>query len=377
MSRANYINAKLKKLSDSKKEERKRVGWLSTEIKLTPASFLRLKIANAKPDETFYRFYFHSKPTKNYFIAKELAKKARLHKILKNDFDDDETVNHLTIFSNKQAEEILMMSELLSSSGMNIGIYGYAIYGVHLYSIMTHCKERLEGSYLRYDDLAHFLGCMVKREKEDREIEIAKNVGSLLVERYGFSKGIELGHFIRFRYMYGMQKDYLHTSQFISEYYEKIPGYTRETVKYLETAEKRAKKRKDEINVIYTNLIEMGEVTTKWVSEMSLYKLIKKRYPDAVFQYRDKWLGMQSLDIFVPSESLAFEYQGIQHYRPVDFFGGEEAFKHRVYLDELKRDKARAHGVTIVYWDYNEPISVSVLKEKLRAIETTEIIPEA
>ncbi|MFJ5623995.1 hypothetical protein ACIQD3_14970 [Peribacillus loiseleuriae] len=48
-------------------------------------------------------------------------------------------------------------------------------------------------------------------------------------------------------------------------------------------------------------------------------------------------VGHQSLDIYVPSQKTGFEYQGIQHFEPAAFFGGEEAFKHRVYLDELKK----------------------------------------
>ncbi|MBS4176858.1 hypothetical protein [Lederbergia citrea] len=80
-----------------------------------------------------------------------------MNKILKNDFDDDEIINHLAIFSSDQKGEILMMNDVLGSSGTNIGIYGYAIYGVHLYSIMTHCKERLEGTKLILEDYKLYL----------------------------------------------------------------------------------------------------------------------------------------------------------------------------------------------------------------------------
>ncbi|WP_061810487.1 hypothetical protein [Rossellomorea vietnamensis] len=366
MSRVASIDFQLKSLAESKKLEKERIGWLDSEIKLTPASFQRIKPTDAKPDETFYKFYFHSKPTKNYFVARKLAEKARLHKILNNEFYDDETINHLAIFSSKQKNEILMMDDLLGSSGLNIGLYGYAIYGVHLYSIMTHCKERLEGSYLRYDDMAHFMGCMTQREKNDREIAIAQNVGRLLKERYVFSKGIELGHYIRFKYMYGMHKNYLEMTRYIEEIIEKIPGSKTRTDRFIETYKEKSQRRKDEINRIYTELIENGEITARWASEWALYSLIKKKYPDAIYQYRDKWLGNQSLDIYVPSQKLAFEYQGIQHFEPVNFFGGEQAFNHRVYLDERKKKKAEAEKIKIIYWDYNEPISVNILKEKLR-----------
>ena len=53
----------------------------------------------------------------------------------------------------------------------------------------------------------------------------------------------------------------------------------------------------------------------------NLFKVVKKEYPDALYQYHSEWLGRQSLDIYIPSLRIGIEYQGIQHYEAVDYFG--------------------------------------------------------
>lgn len=40
---------------------------------------------------------------------------------------------------------------------------------------------------------------------------------------------------------------------------------------------------------------------------------------------------------FFPNKNIGIEYQGIQHQRPVDIFGGEEGFKYRQELDKKKK----------------------------------------
>jgi hypothetical protein len=67
----------------------------------------------------------------------------------------------------------------------------------------------------------------------------------------------------------------------------------------------------------------------RWKREYEMYSLVKIYYPDVVFQYHSQWLERQSLDAYVPSIKVGFEYQGQQHYESVEFFGGPEALEHR------------------------------------------------
>lgn len=91
----------------------------------------------------------------------------------------------------------------------------------------------------------------------------------------------------------------------------------------------------------------------KTVSERNLYNLIKERFPDAEFQKTFDWLGNQSLDIFIPSKNTAIEYQGEQHFRPVEAFGGKSAYRKQVANDKRKKAACRRHGITLLYFTFD------------------------
>ena len=95
------------------------------------------------------------------------------------------------------------------------------------------------------------------------------------------------------------------------------------------------------------------------------FTLIKKKYVDALFQYCPKWLEPQNLDIYIPSLNLGIEYQGIQHYESVDFFGGEKALIHRKELDQRKRILCEKNGIKLLEWPYTDEITNKMLKYKL------------
>ncbi len=48
-----------------------------------------------------------------------------------------------------------------------------------------------------------------------------------------------------------------------------------------------------------------------------------------------------SYDFYLPDQNILIEYQGIQHYQPVDIFGGETQFKNQQKHDKMKLDYAK------------------------------------
>lgn len=57
-------------------------------------------------------------------------------------------------------------------------------------------------------------------------------------------------------------------------------------------------------------------------------------------------------DFCVDDQRVLIEYQGLQHYEPIDHFGGKEQFKKQQYHDKLKRDYAKANGYNLIEIPY-------------------------
>lgn len=112
--------------------------------------------------------------------------------------------------------------------------------------------------------------------------------------------------------------------------------------------------------------------TYKWTSEELCLKLTKKLYKDSnvLYQYRPFFLrssfgGQMSYDIFIQDLKVAIEYQGKQHFEPVDFFGGKEAFEKTQKRDKEKKELSEKHGIKLVYINFDEPITADLIKTRI------------
>jgi hypothetical protein len=67
----------------------------------------------------------------------------------------------------------------------------------------------------------------------------------------------------------------------------------------------------------------------RWTSETILYQLVESNYPEHTIErhYRPGFLDGLESDIFLKDAEVGIEYQGIQHYEPVDHWGGEEGLE--------------------------------------------------
>lgn len=59
-----------------------------------------------------------------------------------------------------------------------------------------------------------------------------------------------------------------------------------------------------------------------------------------------------SYDFFIPSANTLVEFNGEQHYKPIEFFGGDEAFRKQIYHDKLKREYAKRKGFSLIEIPY-------------------------
>jgi hypothetical protein len=105
----------------------------------------------------------------------------------------------------------------------------------------------------------------------------------------------------------------------------------------------------------------------KFISETILFKTVAYllNSHEVIHHYRADWLGRQELDIFVPSLKLAIEYQGEQHFKPVDAWGGEEALLRGQRRDDEKKQKCEQAGVKLIYFDYRTELSEKFVARQL------------
>lgn len=97
--------------------------------------------------------------------------------------------------------------------------------------------------------------------------------------------------------------------------------------------------------------IGVPEVGKGWISESALYAEISRAFPElnVIHHGSPPWLGKQHLDIWIPEIAVAIEFQGDQHERAIDFFGGAESFEATKARDERKLDLCLQKGVTLIY----------------------------
>ena len=96
---------------------------------------------------------------------------------------------------------------------------------------------------------------------------------------------------------------------------------------------------------------------------------LKSRFPDLkiISQYSPHWLGRQRIDIFIEEINLAIEYNGKQHYEPIDFFGGKDGLINNQNRDRLKKLKCIENNVHLIEIKYNDDInnSINVIIKKI------------
>ena len=63
--------------------------------------------------------------------------------------------------------------------------------------------------------------------------------------------------------------------------------------------------------------------------------------------------GFLRFDFKITNKPIVIEFQGLQHYQPVEFFGGETAFKTLKIHDELKINYCKAHKIMLITIPYN------------------------
>lgn len=116
-----------------------------------------------------------------------------------------------------------------------------------------------------------------------------------------------------------------------------------------------------------------GCVKCRLKNQNKLYELLKNKFSneEILWEYSPEWLGKQRFDISIPKYNIAVEYNGRQHYVPVEKFGGKVGFEKTKQRDIIKKDKCKLHNWTIFdikydYTEYDYKLLVSSIQLKIK-----------
>lgn len=84
--------------------------------------------------------------------------------------------------------------------------------------------------------------------------------------------------------------------------------------------------------------------------ERDVMNVLKEHNINYETQKRFEWLGLQSLDFYLPDYNIAIECQGRQHFECVEHFGGKEEFEKIKLRDKIKKELCEEHNVKSIYY---------------------------
>ena len=288
-------------------------------------------------------FLFPESFVSQFFVIMQVCRRAETVRPVKNLFPDEEKVHYLAIFDKEQMDDVLLLYHLLYTNATEDLYGGYSLYDYSLPWYHNHLWE--EGIVLRSpylpDRIAKFQGNLPYYHNPAKTVYVRRNIRHMLECGY-FSSELEF---------------FLNLTKVIMPAFQ---WWYTDLALYEEKDGLRTNWRLERTK-IRTQLTAEGIIKPKWKHELTLFHAVRELYPDTLYQYRPEWLGRQSLDLYIPSLRTGIEYQGVQHYLPVEFFGGEEALAQRQELDRQKRELCEANKVRLVEWPYSmEPTKKNI-----------------
>ncbi len=96
------------------------------------------------------------------------------------------------------------------------------------------------------------------------------------------------------------------------------------------------------------NIPRIGE---GWLRETELYYKLRESLPKEkiIHHGRPSWVSPQHIDIYFPIRNIGIEYQGAQHNKPIEYFGGEKSFKLQQERDQKKANLCKKNGCELLY----------------------------
>lgn len=106
------------------------------------------------------------------------------------------------------------------------------------------------------------------------------------------------------------------------------------------------------------------EYVKMWLDELNI-KYIRQHSFDTC-----RYINRLSFDFYLPDYNICIEFDGEQHYKPVEIFGGIEGFKSTKIRDQIKNKWCVENNTDLIRIKYNQVNQIKyILKEKLQIVD--------
>ena len=103
------------------------------------------------------------------------------------------------------------------------------------------------------------------------------------------------------------------------------------------------------------------------IGEIEISKYLNDKRISYIPQYKFescKNINLLPFDFYLPEYNICIEFNGIQHYKPIEFFGGTNSFNTQLDRDKIKKEYCYNNDIPLIIIKYNENIN-EILNEKL------------
>ena len=253
-------------------------------------------------------------------------------------------------------------------------------------SINVLCK--LHGKYkIRYDHLLNYgcKKCSKIRKNDEKLNKLIEKCKLIHKNKYDYSKSVYLGNRKKIIIICPIHGDFLMTpfNHCISKQGCKYCNYILTTDDFIKRSNKMHKNRYDYSKSVYCNDRVKIEIICKkhgsfFQRPSSHYtgngcptcrqstgeKLISEFLDENFIKYEQqkKFIDCKNklqlkFDFYISDFNIIIEYDGIQHYKPIEFFGGQQRFNYELKLRNIKENYCEKNGIKLIKISYNDNIN--------------------
>lgn len=95
-----------------------------------------------------------------------------------------------------------------------------------------------------------------------------------------------------------------------------------------------------------------GEIAIRgWLDFNNIKYISQKTYKDLYYKNKKRKL---KFDFYLPDHNTCIEFNGLQHYKSIEYFGGEESFKDQKIRDAIKKEYCKNNRIGLLEIRYNQ-----------------------